>query len=118
MNYIDFKKLYFAKPKSPTEEEKFNIIYEKVVDLSEAEKIKIKSSLKRDIVYHNHMEKGIGVLSILLTLIIRFIDMNNIADIKLALYALLIIFAIYFVWYASRKKMDYTYLLSIVDSVS
>lgn len=118
MNYIDFKKLYFAKPKSPTEEEKFNIIYEKVVDLSEAEKIKIKSSLKRDIEYYNHVEKGIGVLSILLTLIIKFIDINSIADIKMALYALLIVFTIYFVWCASRKKIDYTYLLSIVDSIS
>ncbi|GLB28134.1 hypothetical protein LAD12857_00570 [Lacrimispora amygdalina] len=118
MNYSDFKKMYFGKPKSPTEEEKFNSIYEKVIDLSEVEKVKIKSFLKRDIEYYNHMEKGIGVLSILLTLIIKFIDINSIADYKLALYAMLLVCVIYFFWCALRKRTDYVYLLSIIESLS
>ena len=118
MNYSDFKKMYFGKPKSPTEEEKFTSIYEKVIELSEVEKVKIKSFLKRDIEYYNHMEKGIGVLSILLTLIIKFIDINSIADFKLALYAMLLVCTIYFFWCALRKKTDYIYLLSIIDIVS
>lgn len=114
MTYKEFCGLYSRKK---TPEQGFVDIYNEVKSMLPEEKLKMKAFLDREIEVFNHLERGINILSIILTLMLAVADLNTTKDVGLWSYVLLIAIVIVISWCIIGGKRKYVYLMSVIDNI-
>ena len=79
------------------------------------EKMKMRASIERDLETYDHIEKGGGVISVLLTLMLSLKDFGVTNTVENGIMIILLASVVSMIWIVTGEKKKYVYLRTLLQ---